>query len=241
MLKTKLIDFQDDKILGIKTEEGEVYLGVRKTLRDLGFTDGQARRQVENIGKDIVLESMSRRFAIETSNNDGNKNVVRETLCIREDGVTLWLAKISLTPKMKKENPKLVEKLVKYQLECAKVLHDAFMGTEEKEGQFFDTMGLEGRIVNVIDRKVSVLDTYYRPTHKNKLDKAKYIKDCLGVCATRENVKRAKDITLMRIGNYSKWEEVPIDIMNSKETNEIISDTCKFICSQYGVKQVSFI
>lgn len=239
MLKTKLIDFQDDKILGIKTEEGEIYLGVRKTLRDLGFTDGQCDRQIANLSKDIVLKSMSCKFA--TVQIEGEREVNREILCIKEDVVTLWLAKISLTPKMKKENPKLVEKLVKYQLECAKVLHNAFMDTEEKKEQFFNMMGLEGKIANVMDRKVSVLDTYYRPTHKNKLDKTNYIKECLGVCATRENVKRAKDITLMRIGNYSKWEEVPINIMNSKETNEIIIDTCKFICSQYGIKQVSFI
>lgn len=118
MLKTKLIDFQDDKILGIKTEEGEIYLGVRKTLRDLGFTDGQCDRQIANLSKDIVLKSMSCKFA--TVQIEGEREVNREILCIKEDVVTLWLAKISLTPKMKKENPKLVEKLVKYQLECAR-------------------------------------------------------------------------------------------------------------------------
>jgi hypothetical protein len=43
------------------------------------------------------------------------------------DFLPLWLAKISITPKMKKNNPELVEKLIQYQLKAKDVLAAAFL------------------------------------------------------------------------------------------------------------------
>ena len=60
--------------------------------------------------------------------------------------MTLWLAKISLTPAMQKKNPEAVQKLLKYQLEAADVLHKAFYETKEQKSTFNAKMGLEGRI-----------------------------------------------------------------------------------------------
>lgn len=42
---------------------------------------------------------------------------------------SLWLAKISITPSMKENNPVLVEKLVEYQLKAKDVLAAAFLPT----------------------------------------------------------------------------------------------------------------
>ena len=53
---------------------------------------------------------------------------------------------IALTPAMKKENPKAVEKLKLYQLKCAKVLYQAFFATQEQKEQTFDELGLKGDI-----------------------------------------------------------------------------------------------
>lgn len=159
-METKLINFEDGQLLGVKTKEGEIYLGVKKTCLDIGFNEGQARRQVENINKDIVLKSNCRKFAM--VQNEGNRQVKREILVINEDVVTLWLAKISLTPKMKKENPKIIEKLVKYQLQCAKVLHEAFMGTEEKKKDFYNEIGLKGKIVELQDNVQGLTDELHQ-------------------------------------------------------------------------------
>lgn len=63
--------------------------------------------------------------------------------------VTLWLAKISLTPAMQKKNPEAVQKLLKYQLEAADVLHKAFYETEEQKSAFYNRMGLEGEIAEL--------------------------------------------------------------------------------------------
>ena len=57
----------------------------------------------------------------------------RQILRIKDADGVLWLAKISLTPKMQKENSKAVEKLIAYQLKCAKVLHNTtFVLTDYK-------------------------------------------------------------------------------------------------------------
>lgn len=55
------------------------------------------------------------------------KGGIQEVLCPQLDYVPLWLAKISITPKMKESNPVLVDRLVEYQLRSKDVLADAFL------------------------------------------------------------------------------------------------------------------
>lgn len=104
MVETKKIPFEGSELLGIKDDSEKLWLAIRNVCYDLGFSDGQIRRQVENIRKDIVL---SKGVANLRYPSDGGE---QETLCIIEDYVTLWLAKISLTPKMKESNPDGVKK-----------------------------------------------------------------------------------------------------------------------------------
>lgn len=140
MVETKKIPFEGSELLGIKDESGKLWLAIRNVCYDLGFSDGQTRRQVENARKDIVL---SKGIAILRYPSKGGE---QETLCVIEDYVTLWLAKISLTPTMRRNNPEGVQKLVLYQLKAAKTLHEAFFGTEEQKQELFNDLGLTGRI-----------------------------------------------------------------------------------------------
>lgn len=134
------INFYGDELLGFKDDEGIVWLVINRTCKCLGMTEDQAKKQGRNIQNDIVLsmgaKKLSAKFDTELQS--------REMLCIQEKYITLWLAKISITPTMKKDNPDLVDKLVKYQLECAEVLHNHFIGTEEKKQNFYKNMlGIE--------------------------------------------------------------------------------------------------
>lgn len=140
MVETKKIPFEGSELLGIKDDSGKLWLAIRNVCYDLGFSDGQTRRQVENARKDIVL---SKGIAILRYPSKGGE---QETLCVIEDYVTLWLAKISLTPTMRRNNPEGVQKLVLYQLKAAKTLHEAFFGTEEQKQELFNDLGLTGRI-----------------------------------------------------------------------------------------------
>lgn len=148
-METKLIDFEGGKILGFRTEDGQVWMGVKKTCIDIGLSEKQADRQIANTQEDLVLKSKSLKF--EVVQKEGNRQVKREIIALNEEVITLWLAKIALTPKMQEKNPETVDKLIKYQLKASKVLHNAFMATEEQKQEFYSEMGLQGEIVELKD------------------------------------------------------------------------------------------
>lgn len=138
--EVKEIPFNGSTLLGVKDSSGQVWLAVKKACLDIGLTEGQADRQVKNMQNDLIFSNSVVGLNVKF---DGQ---VRKVICISEKFVTLWLAKISLTPTMQKKNPDAVQKLLQYQLEAANVLHKAFYETEEQKSTFHNRMGLEGRI-----------------------------------------------------------------------------------------------
>ena len=138
--EVKEIPFNGNTLLGIKDQNGQVWLAIRKTCTDIGLSDGQTRRQLANLKDDLIFKK-----AI-TNLRYPSKGGEQETTCINEKFVTLWLAKISLTPSMQKKNPEAVQKLLEYQLKAVDVLHKAFYETEEQKDAFHSKLGLDGRI-----------------------------------------------------------------------------------------------
>lgn len=112
-------------------------LGIKKACINIGLSEGQADRQIKNLQKDLVFNGAVLGLNIKF---DGQ---VRNTICIKENFVTLWLAKIHLTPTMQKESPQAVEKLIKYQLKAQEVFHNAFMENKENQLQFYKNVGLD--------------------------------------------------------------------------------------------------
>lgn len=145
--EVKEIEFYGNTLLGIRDERDQVWLAVKKACLDIGLSEGQARRQVENIQEEEPLKSNCRKFAIVQM--EGNRKVGREQLFLHEKVVTLWLAKVSLTPAMMKKSPEAYQKLLKYQLEAADVLHKAFFETDGQKSTFNAEMGLEGEIAEL--------------------------------------------------------------------------------------------
>ena len=148
-MKTEIkeIPFDNGTLLGVRTSDGKVWLAVKKACLDIGLSDGQARKQVENIQEEAVLKSNCRYLAI--VQKEGKRDVKREQLFLNEDVITLWLAKITLTDKMKEKNPKAYDTLINYQLKAAKVLHEAFYETEEQKAALHSSLGLEGQIATL--------------------------------------------------------------------------------------------
>ena len=62
--EVKEIPFNGSTLLGIKDERGEIWLAVKKACLDIGLSEGQARKQVENIQKEKVLKMNCRQIAI---------------------------------------------------------------------------------------------------------------------------------------------------------------------------------
>ena len=77
------------------------------------------------IKKDLVLSQGGLNLTLPT--NGGEQDIS----CIELDYLPLWLAKISITPKMQKENPIVTTKLVNYQLKAKDVLANAFIKPKE--------------------------------------------------------------------------------------------------------------
>ena len=55
----------------------------------------------------------------------------REIFCIKLDYLPIWLAKISITPTMKKDHPELADKLLEYQLKAKDILVAAFLPQQD--------------------------------------------------------------------------------------------------------------
>ena len=178
-LEVKEFDFNNDNLLGVRDDDGVIWLGVRRTCECIGLSRRQIETERNRVQSDDVLSKGTRTLCLPT--NGGNQDAI----CIKEDFVNLWLAKIPMDQKKKKNQPDVYEKLVKYQLECADVLHEYFMGTEDKKQKFLDEMGIKGEIEemkgliveqnnNIIylkDRVDSMSNTlifkqYTNPTHK---------------------------------------------------------------------------
>lgn len=124
-LTVKNVNLFGDTVVAAQDHDGTVWAGVRWVCDGLGLTRGQTNNESSKIKDDLVLQKGARNLMLPT--NGGNQKV----LCLRNDYVPLWIAKITITPSMKKNNPELVDKLVKYQLEAKDVLAAAFLTQEQ--------------------------------------------------------------------------------------------------------------
>jgi hypothetical protein len=121
-LSVKAVPFMGDELMAAKDEKsGKIYAGVSYICKGIGFSKHEKDRQVANIQKDEVLKRGCLKFEA------GVFDPSNEALAIDNEFVPLWLAKISITPAMKKEHPEVANKLVQYQLKAQKVLADAFL------------------------------------------------------------------------------------------------------------------
>lgn len=124
-LIVKNVDVFGDSVLAAKDENGIIWVGIRWMCEGLGMTEGQMKRQITNIKADTTLSASGSNLVLNKSNGE------RTVFCLKLDYVPLWLAKISITPKMKKETPELTEKLLEYQLKAKDILSNAFMPTQQ--------------------------------------------------------------------------------------------------------------
>lgn len=110
-----------DGLLAAQDKDGVIWTGINSFCQGIGLSKSQRDTQVQNIQSDEVLKMGCLKFQA------GVFDPNNETLALQLDYVPLWLAKISITPNMKENNPELVEKLIKYQLKAKDVLAQAFL------------------------------------------------------------------------------------------------------------------
>ncbi len=120
-LIVKNVDMFGDTVIAAQDENGVIWAGVSWLCKGMGLTKDQTGNERKKIQEDLILREGVKFHPLGTGN--ANKDV----LCLQLDYVPLWLAKISITPAMKENNPELVEKLVKYQLQAKDILAQAFL------------------------------------------------------------------------------------------------------------------
>lgn len=117
----KNVDVMGDYITAAKDCDGNVWVGVRWICDALDMTEGQMKRQIKNIKKDMVFsEGGSNQIPLPTGQG------IQEVFCIRNDFIPLWLAKINITQKTRNERPDFAKKLLEYQLKAKDILAEAF-------------------------------------------------------------------------------------------------------------------
>ena len=115
-LAVKDVQFNGSTLRAVQDAENIIWVGVRWVCEGLGLSKGQMQNERKKIQTDEVLSQGKRNFVLPTEG--GNQDV----LCLQLDFLPLWLAKIHVTPKMRRENPALADKLVIYQLKARDVL-----------------------------------------------------------------------------------------------------------------------
>lgn len=125
-LAIKDVEFNGAMLRAAQIED-IVWVGVRWVCQGLGLSDGKVKSERKKIQEDLVLKQGTRFLPLGTGNSDS------EVLCLMLDYLPLWLAKISITPTMKRENPELVNRLIEYQLKVKDALAEAFLSKRKEE------------------------------------------------------------------------------------------------------------
>ena len=111
-LVAKEVEFNGDILKAAQDPDGNIWVGARWVCEAIGLDDNRIKYERRKMQTDSVISKGVQNFTLLT--NGGNQNV----MCLQLDYLPLWLAKISITPTMKKEMPGIAEKLVAYHKLC---------------------------------------------------------------------------------------------------------------------------
>ena len=147
LTEIKTVPFMGQNLMAAKAEDGTIFAGVSYICKGMGMSEGQVKAERVKIRDDSVLSKGRRNFVLPTNGGP------QETLCLELDYLPLWLAKISITPTMKAENPQLAERLIQYQLKAKDALAAAYIKKPPHLGRL--SFYLEWHIFYVIFRDKS--------------------------------------------------------------------------------------
>ena len=117
----KSVDLMGDTVMAAQDSDGVIWVGIRWMCQGMGMTDGQYKRQIKNIQKDLLLKSSGSNLLLNKGSGE------REVFCLKLDYLPMWLAKITITEKTRTERPEFADKLLEYQLKAKDILAEAFL------------------------------------------------------------------------------------------------------------------
>lgn len=149
VIEQKEVKFQGAELMGVKADDGKVYTAMRWILQGVGFNEGKIDREISKAQEDEVIkrgvEKLSFKFA----------GQVRSTICLDIEFLPLWLAKISITPTIKAEQPEVAWNMVQYQLKAKDVLAEAFL-KQDKPQSIEDLIIMQAQSVKQLREEIAV-------------------------------------------------------------------------------------
>lgn len=229
-LAVKDVQFNGDTLRAAQDAENIIWVGVAWVCRGIGLSQGQEKRQVTNLKDDIVLSQGVANLQLPT--NGGNQ----EVLCLKLDFLPLWIAKIHITPTMKRENPQLVENLIEYQLKAKDVLAAAFLNKN-----VVTPVANYSKQIEVLQNTIEEVRQENRKMYKDMSALANIILDWKE--SFDKNTSSNLPIPDINTYSYSSWKETMYQKMDricvntSKfgKRSEVMRWIYKYMTKNYGV------
>lgn len=95
---------------------------------------------------------------------------------------------------------------------------------------------IASKVMERVDERLEVYEQNYRPTHANKMDLNRYIKNMLGEDREADEVEKVKERVLLMLGGDS-WQDIPLKKLISNMN--LIDESIKSIMSFRTKKQLS--
>lgn len=156
-LQVTNFDFYGDNLIALQDNAtGEIYTSINSVLRGIGFTERQVRHNRDKWLNDLIVSKGCQNFVIPMENG-----VSQETYCISNRKLPIALTKISITPKMKQNQPELVSKLELYQDKCADVLASVFidhkMPNQPNLQSLIDSLSILTQTITTMQQDINTL------------------------------------------------------------------------------------
>ena len=227
-LIVKDIQFNGSTLRAAQDINKIIWIGVRWVCQGLGLSEAKIDYERKKIQKDLVLNQGVKFYSLGSGNSD------TPVLCLKLDFLPLWLAKISITPTMKRENPQLVGNLIEYQLKAKDVLADAFLNKN-------DMTSVENYSEQIEDLKHTIAEM--------RQENQKMYKDMSALANIILDWKESfeKNIpvkpVLPEINTYSSWKETMYQKMDRVCANttkfgkrsDVMRWIYKYMTKNYGV------
>ena len=172
------VEFYGDKITALKNES-DVYAVAGDILRNIGFDPSKVKNQIRSWNNDIVVSRGIKLLNVLT--NGGSQ----DAYCLKDRYVPLALAKISITPTMQKDQPEIVNKLIRYQEECGLALYNHFH--KEVKGLDTDTPLTREEMAMYFTSMMNTFKEYCSTLAVRDSERNKYLNQLLSV--QTQNIK----------------------------------------------------
>lgn len=221
-LAVRDVQFNGATLRAAQDAENNIWVGVAWVCQGLGLNNDRMKYERKKIQKDLVLTQGVKFYPLGT--DDANSDV----LCLQLDFLPLWLAKISITPTMKKDNPQLVENLVTYQLKAKDVLAAAFLNKE----------GLVPSTQQAYEQKIDRLEGKIDKMYKDMTALANIILDMKETSTKTITDKQitSNDINLSwKKKIYSKIDHICENTSDFAGRSDVLKWIYRYINKTYGI------